>query len=75
MWGISKIDGSRPASRCMRKGSFVAEIKADGDVYRFVIRDESRTRPTIHGTKKSMEETESEVTAVLDRLSLVDQAA
>ncbi len=61
--------------RFLRKGSFVAEIKADGNLYRFVIRDETRTKPSIHGSKRSMQETESEVKAVLEQLSLMDRAA
>ena len=61
--------------RLMRKGSFVAEIKADGKMYRFVIRDENRTSPSIHGSKGSMQETESEVKAVLNQLCQMDRAA
>lgn len=61
--------------RFMRKGSFVAEIRADGNRYRFVIRDENRTKPSIHGSKKSMQESESEVKAVLEQLSRMDRAA
>jgi hypothetical protein len=63
------------AKRYIRKGSFVAEITVEDNLFRFVIRDESRTRPSIHGSKKSMPETESEVRTVLDRLSNGDQAA
>jgi len=59
----------------MRKGSFVAEIKAEGNVFRFVIRDKNRTAPSIHGSKKSLQETESEVKAVLDQLFLADREA
>jgi len=59
----------------MRKGSFVAEIKADGNLYRFVIRDENRTNPSIHGSKRSMQESETEVKAVLEQLYLMDRAA
>jgi|JXWV01.1.fsa_nt_gb hypothetical protein len=61
--------------RFLRKGSFVAEIKADGNMYRFVIRDENRTKPSIHGSKKSMQESESEVKTVLEQLCLMDRAA
>lgn len=61
--------------RFLRKGSFVAEIKADGNMYRFVIRDQNRTQPSIHGSKKSMQESESEVKAVLEQLSLMERAA
>jgi hypothetical protein len=61
--------------RLIRKGSFVAEIKAEGNLVRFVIRDENRTKPSIHGSKKTMKETESEVTVVLNQLCLMEQAA
>jgi len=63
------------SKRFLRKGSFVAEIKAEGNLFRFVIRDENRTAPSIHGSKKSIQETESEVKAVLDQLSLQERAA
>ncbi len=63
------------SKRFLRKGSFVAEIKADGNMYRFVIRDENRDKPSIHGSKKSMQETESEVKAVLEQLCVMDSAA
>ena len=69
------LGGANYSKRLLRKGSFIAEIKAEGNVYRFVIRDESRTRPTIHGSKKSMQETETEVKAVLDQLCVQDRAA
>ncbi len=61
--------------RLVRKGSFVAEIRAEGNMYRFVIRDENRTKPSIHGSKRSMQESESEVKAVLEQLCLMDRAA
>lgn len=63
------------SKRFLRKGSFVAEIRADGNMYRFVIRDETRTSPSIHGSRKSLQESESEVKAVLNQLSLMDRAA
>jgi hypothetical protein len=63
------------AKRYIRKGSFVAEITVEDNLFRFVIRDESRTRPSIHGSKKSMQEMESEVRTVLDRLNNGDRAA
>jgi hypothetical protein len=63
------------AKRYIRKGSFVAEITLEDNLFRFVIRDENRTRPSIHGSKRSMQETESEVQTVLDRLSKGDRAA
>ena len=51
-----------------RRGPFLAEVTVDGNLYRFAIRDDDRMRPTIHGAKKSLHETEEEVTSVLDRL-------
>ncbi len=71
----SSDGGATYSRRFLRKGTFIAEIKADGNLYRFVIRDETRTKPTIHGSKKSMQETESEVKAVLDQLCPMDCAA
>ena len=68
-------DQATYSKRTMRKGPFVAEIKAEGNLYRFVIRDENRSAPSIHGSKRSMQETESEVKAVLDQLCLVERAA
>jgi hypothetical protein len=71
-----KISGGATfPKRLMRKGSFVAEIKGEGDLFRFVIRDENHTAPSIHGSKKSLQESESEVKAVLDQLGLLDRAA
>ena len=49
--------------------------EADGNVFRFVIRDENRTAPSIHGSKKSLQESETEVKAVLDQLCLGERAA
>ena len=63
------------SAHLLRKGSFVAEIRTDGNIYRFVIRDENRTKPSIHGSKRSMQESESEVKAVLEQLCLMDRAA
>ena len=71
----SSVSGTTLSRRLMRKGTFVAEIKADGNVFRFVIRDENRTAPSIHGSKKSLQESEMEVKAVLDQLCLVERAA
>ena len=68
-------EATKNSKRFMRKGPFVAEIKAEGNMYRFVIRDENRTSPSIHGSKRSMHETESEVKAVLNQLCLMDRAA
>jgi len=68
-------EATHSSKRFMRKGSFVAEIKAEGNLYRFVIRDENRSSPSIHGSKSSMQETESEVKAVLNQLCLSDRAA
>ena len=67
--------GATFASRSFKRGSFTAEVKADGDLYRFVIRDEKRLKPSIHGAKKSLHETESEVNSVLDRLIEMERAA
>jgi hypothetical protein len=53
----------------------VAEITVVGNWFRFVIRDENGISPSIHGSKKSIEETETEVRAVLDRLSVQDPVA
>jgi hypothetical protein len=69
-WG-----GATFSKRYIRKGSFVAEIRTDNGAYRFVIRDQNRTRPSIHGRKKSMQETESEVRAVLNQLTSLERAA
>ena len=63
------------SKRYLRRGPYLAEVQQDGNVYRFMIRDETRLKPTIHGTKKSLHETESEVEAVLDRLCPIEQAA
>jgi len=71
----SGSEATYSSRRFMRKGTFVAEIKAEGNMYRFVIRDENRTKPSIHGSKRSMQETESEVKAVLNKLYLMDRAA
>jgi hypothetical protein len=54
--------------KLFRRGPFLAEVTVDGNVYRFAIRDESHEKPTIHGAKKSLDETEAEVETVLDRL-------
>ncbi len=59
----------------MHRGSYHAEIKAEGNLYRFVIRDESHQSPSIHGAKRSLKESESEVEAVLDRLCDLHRAA
>jgi hypothetical protein len=71
----SSAIGTTLSRRLMRKGTFVAEIKADGNVFRFVIRDESGTAPSIHGSKKSLQESETEVKAVLNQLCLSEHAA
>jgi len=68
-------EATHTAKRFLRKGPFVAEIQTDGNPYRFVIRDENRTSPSIHGSKSSMQETELEVNAVLNQLCLMDRAA
>lgn len=58
------------SKRIVRRGSFVAEIEDEGNVCRFVIRDEQRRGPSIYGAKPTMEQTEHEVETVLSRLEL-----
>ena len=60
----------RHSTRTLRRGSFVAEIHDEGNVCRFVIRDEQRRGPSIYGAKPTMDETEQEVETVLSRLEL-----
>ena len=56
------------ARRFLKRGSYTAEIIPEGNLCRFVIRDENREKPSIHGSKKSMKESEHEVQTVLDHL-------
>ncbi len=58
----------QPPKRYIVQGRFQAEIQDNGRAFRFVIRDSRREQPSIHGERKNLEETESEVAAVLDRL-------
>lgn len=67
--------GSESGRRYIRQGPFVAEIIPEDNLFRFVIRDESRTCPSIHGSKQTMQETESAILTVLDRLSAAERAA
>ena len=55
-------------TKLFRRGPFLAEVISDGEQYRFAIRDENHVSPTIHGSKKTLRETEAEVETVLQRL-------
>jgi len=57
-----------PTKRYFRRGPFLAEVTIEGNTYRFAIRDESHVKPTIHGAKSSLRETETEIATVLDCL-------
>lgn len=63
-----KHQSATPAKRFLKRGSYTAEIIPEGNLCRFVIRDENREKPSIHGSKKSMKESEHEVQTVLDHL-------
>ena len=67
--------GSDRKLHLVKRGSFVAEIRAEDDQYRFVIRDENREKPSIHGAKKSLKESEHEVLTMLDQLCPLERAA
>jgi hypothetical protein len=58
------------SKRYMKQGSYVAEISNEGNVCRFVIRDEQHRGPSIYGAKPTMDETEHEVQTVLSQLEL-----
>jgi hypothetical protein len=69
---------SEPATRTKRyvkRGSYTAEIRPEGNLYRFVIRDDNREKPSIHGSKQSMKESEQEVETVLAQLCRMKPAA
>jgi hypothetical protein len=61
--------------RYLKRGPFTAEISSEGNLYRFVIRDHNREKPSIHGSKRSLQESEREVQTVLERLCAMDRAA
>ena len=63
-----KEKSSNPTKRFLKRGSYTAEIIHEGNLCRFVIRDDNREKPSIHGSKKSMKESEREVQTVLDQL-------
>jgi hypothetical protein len=71
----SKNSEATFSKRLVQRGAYVAEIQSEGNLYRFVIRDQNKTQPSIHGAKKSMKETEKEVDTVLNQLCLIDRAA
>lgn len=71
----SRMKVGQATTKSFRRGPFLAEVTVDGNVYRFIIRDESRVKPTIHGAKSTMRETEAEVVTVLDRLWPEQRAA
>jgi len=48
-------------------------IRADGDVYRFVIRDRSGARPSIHGYGNSLAEAEDKMDQILGALDQLEQ--
>ena len=64
-----------PTKRFLKRGSYTAEITPEGNLCRFVIRDENREKPSIHGSKKSMKESEREVETVLNHLCGIPRAA
>jgi hypothetical protein len=64
-----------PTKQFLKRGSYTAEITPEGNVCRFVIRDENREKPSIHGSKKSLKESEREVQTVLDHLCRMADAA
>lgn len=70
-----KMNAGQETRKSFRRGPFLAEVTVDGNVYRFIIRDESHEKPTIHGAKRTMVESEAEVTTMLDRLWPEQRAA
>jgi len=59
----------------MEHGSYFAMIQKDGGVYRFVIRDRARVRPSIHGFGKSMDEARAKIDEIIGALDEREQQA
>jgi hypothetical protein len=69
-WGLNTQEGTE-----MQHGNFLAMIQKDGGVFRFVIRDRSGLKPSIHGYGTSMNEAESKIDEILGALDELEQAA
>jgi hypothetical protein len=52
----------------MQHGKFLAMIQKDGGLFRFVIRDRSGLKPSIHGYGKSMDDAETKIDEILGAL-------
>ena len=59
----------------MQHGNYFALIQKDGEVYRFVIRDRARVRPSIHGFGQSMDEARAKIEEIIGALDEREQRA
>ncbi len=59
----------------MQHANFFAMIQKDGGVYRFVIRDRARVRPSIHGFGRSMDEARAKIDEIISALDAREQQA
>lgn len=57
----------------MQHGKYLAMIRPEGDVVRFVIRDRAGVRPSIHGYGQSVEEVRCKIDEILGALDNMEQ--
>jgi hypothetical protein len=69
-WGLNTKEGKQ-----MQHGKFLAMIQKDRGVFRFVIRDRSGLKPSIHGYGKSMNDAETKIDEILGALDELELKA
>ncbi len=57
----------------MQHGKYLAMMRPDGEVVRFVIRDRAGLRPSIHGYGLSMEDARNKIHEILGALDNLEQ--
>jgi len=56
----------------MQHGKYSAQIRPDGSIFRFVIRDRAGLRPSIHGYGRSMDEVRIKITEIFGALDTLE---
>ncbi|MGZ4788790.1 MAG: hypothetical protein ACXVZX_09740 [Terriglobales bacterium] len=57
----------------MLQQQFLTMIRPDGDIYRFVIRDRTGRRPSIHGSGRSIAEALAKMQEIMQALEVLEQ--
>jgi len=57
----------------MKRGKYLAMLRPDGNVVRFVIRDRAGLRPSIHGYGHSMDEARNKIEEIFGALDNLEE--